>query len=188
MEDRPGALMEPLAVALHAVKRAGRVSGKKVLVRSGDPIGLLVMLTARAFGAIPVTLSDVVANRRATALNLGADAVLDPTEDRLQRQVREPTGYGIDVIFEASGAPSMFRQAFELVRPGGTLAQIGTLGTQDERIPTNQLIGSLRYGNVFAEAIRLVAAGRAGESGSFDQRSVPAEPTSPNPGSILRQR
>jgi threonine dehydrogenase-like Zn-dependent dehydrogenase len=83
MEDRPGALMEPLAVALHAVKRAGRVSGKKVLVRSGDPIGLLVMLTARAFGAIPVTLSDVVANRRATALNLGADAVLHPTEDRL---------------------------------------------------------------------------------------------------------
>jgi len=63
----------------------------------------------------------------------------------------------------------MLRQAFELVRPGGTLAQIGTLGTQDVRIPTNQLIGSFRYGNVFAEAIRLVAAGRAGESGSFDQ-------------------
>jgi L-idonate 5-dehydrogenase len=59
------------------------------------------------------------------------------------------------------------RQAFSLVRPGGTIVQIGTLGTDDVPLPANhlmareiQLIGSFRYGNVFEEAIRLVAAGR----------------------------
>ena len=46
-----GAMMEPFAVALHAVKRAGPVSGKRVLVTGGGPIGLLVLITARAFGA-----------------------------------------------------------------------------------------------------------------------------------------
>ena len=167
MDDSLGAMMEPFAVALHAVKRAGPVAGKRVLVTGGGPIGLLVMLTARAFGATPVALSDVVAGRRATALTLGADAVLDPASPQLPEQVHGLTGDGFDVIFEASGAPRALRQAFELVRPGGTVVQIGTLGTDDVPLPANQLmvretcfIGSFRYGNVFDEAIRLVAGGR----------------------------
>jgi L-idonate 5-dehydrogenase len=167
MEDGLGAMMEPFAVALHAVKRAGTVSGKRVLVTGGGPIGLLVLLTARAFGATPVVLSDLVAGRRQTALKLGADATLNPTAGNLGEQVRELTGDGFDVLFEASGAPPALRQAFSLVRPGGTIVQIGTLGTADVPLPANQvmvreiqLIGSFRYGNVFGEAIRLVAAGR----------------------------
>jgi L-idonate 5-dehydrogenase len=167
MDDGLGAMMEPFAVALHAVKRAGSVAGKRVLVTGGGPIGLLVMLTARAFGATPVVLSDVVAGRRETALKLGADIALDPTLKHLAEHVHELTGAGFDVIFEASGAPPALRQAFDLVRPGGTIVQIGTLGTDDVPLPANQLmvretqfIGSFRYGNVFDEAIRLAATGR----------------------------
>ncbi len=167
MDDGLGAMMEPFAVALHAVKRAGSVSGKRVLVTGGGPIGLLVLLTARAFGATPVVLSDLVAGRRETALRLGADAVLDPAAADVAEQVRGCVGDGFDVIFEASGAPPALRQAFDLVRPGGTIVQIGTLGTADVPLPANQLmvretrfLGSFRYGNVFGEAIRLVAGGR----------------------------
>ena len=167
MNDGLGAMMEPFAVALHAVKRAGSVAGKRVLVTGGGPIGLLVLITARAFGATPVVLSDVVAGRRQTALKLGADAVLDPAAKGLPEQVRELVGDGFDVIFEASGAPPALRQAFSLVRPGGTIVQIGTLGTDDVPLPANQImareiqfIGSFRYGNVFDEAIRLVSSGR----------------------------
>jgi 2-desacetyl-2-hydroxyethyl bacteriochlorophyllide A dehydrogenase len=167
LDDALGALMEPFAVALHAVKRAGSVSGKKVLVTGGGPIGLLALITARAFGAAPAVLSDIVANRRDTALKLGADATLDPAAEHLGEQVRELAGDGFDVVFEASGAPSALRQAFSLVRPGGTIVQIGTLGTEDIPLPANQVmsretqfIGSFRYGNVFGEAIRLAAAGR----------------------------
>lgn len=167
MADSLGAMMEPFAVALHAVKRAGSVAGKRVLVTGGGPIGLLVLLTARAFGATPVVLSEVVAGRRETALRLGADCVLDPAAKQLAAQVRELTGDGFDVIFEASGASAALRQACNLVRPGGTIVQIGTLGTDDVPLPANQFmvretqfIGSFRYGNVFGEAIRLVATGR----------------------------
>jgi L-idonate 5-dehydrogenase len=167
MTDALGAMMEPFAVALHAVKRAGAVAGKRVLVTGGGPIGLLVLIAARAFGATPVALSDVVEGRRRSALALGADCVLDPTSGALTGQVRDLTGDGFDVVFEASGAPPALRQAFDLVRPGGTIVQIGTLGTADVPLPANQLmareiqlLGSFRYGNVFDEAIRLVDSGR----------------------------
>ena len=167
MDDGMGAMMEPFAVALHAVKRAGAVAGKRVLVSGGGPIGLLVLLTARAFGATPVVLSDPLDGRRKTALKLHADAVLDPAAAHFAERARDLTGDGFDVIFEASGAPPALRQAFDLVRPGGTIVQIGTLGCEDVGLPANhlmvnetQFIGSFRYGDVFGEAIRLVAAGR----------------------------
>jgi len=167
MEDGMGALMEPLAVALHAVKRSGSVSGKRVLVVGGGPIGLLVAITARAFGALPIALSDIVPARRKMALDLGAEVALDPAAEDLPETVRGLTGDGFDVIFEASGSRPALRQAFSLVRPGGTIVQIGTLGTEDIPLPANQLmvreiqfVGSFRYGNVFDEAIRLVASER----------------------------
>jgi 2-desacetyl-2-hydroxyethyl bacteriochlorophyllide A dehydrogenase len=167
MDDGIGAMMEPLSVALHAVKRAGTVSGKRVLVTGGGTIGLLVAMTARAFGAVPVAVSDIVAARRNKAIELGADVALDPTAHDLRHQVQELTGLGFDMVFEASGAPPALRAAFDLVRPGGTIVQIGTVGTADIPIPVNQLMvreinfrGSMRYGDTFDEAIRLVAAGR----------------------------
>jgi L-idonate 5-dehydrogenase len=167
MDDGIGAMMEPLSVALHAVKRAGTVSGKRVLVTGGGTIGLLVAMTARAFGAVPVAVSDIVAARRHKAIELGVDVALDPTEPGLHHQVQELTGLGFDMVFEASGAPPALRAAFDLVRPGGTIVQIGTVGTADIPLPVNQLMvreinfrGSMRYGDTFDEAISLVAAGR----------------------------
>ena len=167
VDDGFGAMIEPLAVGLHAIKQAGTVSGKKVLVTGGGTIGLLTAITAKAFGAVPVTVSDTVEERRAYALNCGVDSVLNPADKNLRKQVQDFTGEGFDVIFEASGARAALRQAFDLVRPGGTIVQIGTLGTQDVPLPANQLmvkeinfIGSFRYGNVFDEAIRLVDSGR----------------------------
>ena len=167
MDDALGALMEPFAVALHAVKRAGSISGKRVLVAGGGPIGLLVAMTARAFGAVPVALSDLVDSRRDSARQFGVEVALDPVAKHLAEQVRELTGDGFEVIFEASGARPALRQAFDLVRPGGTIIQIGTLGTEDIPLPANLLmnreinfIGSMRYGDVFDEAIRLIASNR----------------------------
>jgi L-idonate 5-dehydrogenase len=167
MDDGIGAMMEPLSVALHAVKRAGTVSGKRVLVTGGGTIGLLVAMTARAFGAVPVAVSDIVAERRTKALEVGADVALDPRASDLHDKVRELTGLGFDMVFEASGAPPALRAAFDMVRPGGTIVQIGTVGTADIPIPVNQIMvreinfrGSMRYGDTFDEAISLVAAGR----------------------------
>jgi len=167
MSDALGAMIEPFAVALHAVKRSGGVAGKRVLVTGAGTIGLLTAATARAYGGVPVTVSDVVAERRAKALEMGADAALNPVAKDLRERVAELTGDGFDVVFEASGSPVALRGAFDLVRKGGTIVQIGTLGAEDIPIPVNQvmvkeicLLGSMRYADVFDEAIRLVTAGR----------------------------
>lgn len=167
VDDGIGAMIEPLSVALHAIRRAGVVAGKRVLVTGGGTIGLLVAITVRAFGAVPVAVSDPIAARREKALELGADVALDPRANDLPDSVRALTGDGFDTIFEASGAPPALRSAFDLVRPGGTIVQIGTLGTADIPLPANQVmvreinfVGSMRYGDTFDEAIRLVASGR----------------------------
>jgi L-idonate 5-dehydrogenase len=167
IDDRLGAMIEPLAVAMHAVKRAGAVSGKRALVTGAGTIGLLVALVAKAFGAVPVAVSDMIPARRSKAHELGADVALDPASDDFSDQVRTLTGEGFDFIFEASGSSRALHRAFHLVRPGGTIVQIGTLGTEDTPLPANLImnkeinfIGSMRYGNVFDEAIRLVSAGR----------------------------
>jgi len=167
LDDGLGAMMEPLAVALHAVKRAGGVSGRSVLVLGGGPIGLLVILVSRAYGASTVAVSDVSATRRQLASQLGVDAGLDPAAPGLLQTVHALAGDGFEVVFEASGAPSALRQAFELVRPGATIVQIGTVGTIDVPLPANDVmvrelcfLGSFRYGDVFDEAIRLAASGR----------------------------
>lgn len=167
LDDGLGAMVEPVAVALHAVKRAGTVSGKSVLVLGAGPIGLLVALVARVFDAVPVAVCDIVDSRRQTALKLGADKVLAADSPELAKEAAEVAVGGFDVIFEASGAPQALRQAFGLVRAGGTIVQIGTLGTDDVPLPANQImarelqvLGAFRYGDAFAEAVQLVASGR----------------------------
>jgi len=167
MDDGLAAMMEPFAVALHALRRAGSVAGKQVIVTGGGPIGLLTVIAARAYGATTIALSDPVAERRQIALAVGADSVLDPMDASLKDRVAALTGDGFDMLFEASGAPPALKQAFELVRRGGTLVQIGVFSAPEIALPVNQLlvrelqfIGSFRYGNVWEEAIRVVAAGR----------------------------
>jgi L-idonate 5-dehydrogenase len=167
IDDSLGAMIEPLAVVVHALKRAGSVAGKRVLVTGAGTIGLLAAITCRAFGAVPIAISDVVAARRAKAVELGVDAVLDPSAGDFGPQVKELAGDGFDLVFEASGAPRALQSAFDLVRPGGTILQVGMFGIDTIAIPADRImakeinyIGSMRYGNVFDEAIRLVAEGR----------------------------
>jgi len=167
IDDEIAAMMEPFAVALHAAHRAGALAGKRVLVTGGGPIGLLAIIVARTYGAAIVALSDPVENRRAMARQVGADAVLDPTAASFSDEVARLTGDGFDVMFEASGSPPAVRQAFEVVRRGGTLVQIGSIAQPEISLPVNQLmvreiqfVGSFRYGNVFEEGVRLLAAGR----------------------------
>ncbi len=167
IDDGLAAMMEPFAVALHASKRAGSVAGKQVLVTGGGPIGLLTVIAARTFGATTIALSDPVAERRKMAQTVGADAALDPADASFKHGAATLVGDGFDVVFEASGAPPALRQAFEVVRRGGTLVQIGVFSAPELSLPINQLmireiqfLGSFRYGNVWEEGVRLLASGR----------------------------
>lgn len=167
ISDEIGAMLEPLAVALHAIKRAGGVSGKRVLVLGAGTIGRLAAAVAKAHGATPIAITEIVPERRQKAADSGVPVVFDPESKSFIDEALELTGIGFDIIIEASASPKALRQAFEVVRPGGTIVQIGTLPTEDIPLPALCImrkeinyIGSQRYGDVFDEAIRLVASGR----------------------------
>jgi L-idonate 5-dehydrogenase len=168
IDDAVAALLEPLAVALHAAHRAGDLTGKRVLVTGGGPIGLLSVVAARARGAGTVVLSDPLKSRRDLSLHVGADAVLDPTATSFPDDVSRISVDGFEVALEASGAPPALRQALGAVRRGGTIVQVGTFAEPEVALPSNllmsrelQYVGSFRYGDVFEEGTRLLASSGA---------------------------
>jgi L-idonate 5-dehydrogenase len=153
-------LLEPLSVAMHAVRQCGGVAGRSVLVTGGGPIGQLILRVARAFGAWRVSVSDPDPFARDFALRHGADAGIDPVSQEAWKGAD-----AFDIVFEASGAPAALSNGIEATARGGTLVLVGTL-PESVDMPANLVMnreltlrGSFRFANVFGEALRLVAAG-----------------------------
>src|SRR5699024_7817721 len=120
MSLEEGALIEPLAVALNAVNRAGVVSGETAVVGGGGPIGQLVAAALKAKGLI-VILSAVSAARQQIARDAGyADRIVDPAQESLVDVVHEATdGIGAAFAFDCAGVEVVFHQMFDVVRPTG---------------------------------------------------------------------
>jgi L-idonate 5-dehydrogenase len=172
MSDSDAAMTEPLSVALHAIHRAGGVAGQRVLISGGGPIGLLTARAARALGAALVMVSEPSEVRRRLAKELVADEVADPADAEFVDKAIALSEGGFDAVFEASGAAAAVRGSLDVVRRGGTVVQIGTVGKNDVSLPVNDLmvreisfLGSFRYADEFPDAIRLVAGGRIGFEG-----------------------
>jgi L-idonate 5-dehydrogenase len=160
------AMIEPLSVAVHAVRRAGNIAGQTVLVTGGGTIGQLTALVARAFGAAKVAVSDIAPGPRQVALERGADAALDALSEGFAAEADVLVPNGFDIVIEAAGSAQALTQALTVVRRGGTIIQVGTLPAA-VTLPLNtimarelNLIGSFRFANVFAMSIDLVASGR----------------------------
>ncbi|WP_052136101.1 zinc-binding dehydrogenase [Arthrobacter sp. PAMC 25486] len=118
-----GALLEPMAVALHAARKTN-VAGTSVLVVGGGAIGQLTALAAKTLGAATVTVSDVSERRARTAVEHGADTALTTTE--LKDQLSKGTRF--DVVFDASGHPAGVETALMAARPGtGRVVLVGNL-------------------------------------------------------------
>jgi L-idonate 5-dehydrogenase len=158
LEPEVAAFAEPLAVAIHAVGRAGALLGKDVLVTGAGPIGLLIALAARRAGAASILVSDLHPVPLARALKIGATAVVD---------AREPIDWQqVDVAFEASGAPAALESCVRTLRPGGRIVAVGMGGG---KLPTVggplvareiDLVGSFRFtGAEFRVAVRELANG-----------------------------
>ena len=160
------AMIEPLSVAVHAVRRAGNLAGLSVLITGGGTIGQLTALVARAFGAAKVVLSDIARGPRQFALDRGANAALDALSDSFATEAEVLAPGGFDVVIEAAGSAQALAQALPAARRGGTIVQVGTLPAS-VTLPLNMvmarelnLIGSFRFANVFQMSIDLVASGR----------------------------
>ncbi len=113
------ALVEPLCVALHAVRLSRLRLGDRALIIGAGPIGLLVLQCASLAGAVGTCISEPNAARRALAISLGAEAAFDPLADDVVSEILRRTPAGVDVAFECAGAPSTFHQAVQAVRGAG---------------------------------------------------------------------
>ena len=132
---RDGALMEPLAVARHAVDICGAMQGDSVLVIGGGPIGLGVLLMSMDAGAAKVVVCEPDASRRACAQQLGATAVIDPTvEDLSSAMVRVDIG-SPDIVFECVGAPGFLQQTIDVMATRARAVIVGVCMTEDRLMP-----------------------------------------------------
>jgi L-idonate 5-dehydrogenase len=163
-------LLEPLCVAMHAVKQVSNIEGASVLITGGGPIGQLALRVAQAFGAVRVSLSDIDAFAREFAMQSGAHAVINPLDKNAW-----DGNEGYDLVFEASGAPAAMGAGLEIIKRGGTLVQIGSM-PEEVTIPANLIMtkelrvqGSFRYANVFEPAIAMVAAGQLNLDGIISE-------------------
>ena len=121
-----GALTEPCAVALHAVRRAEVSIGDWAAVFGAGAIGIVIGLLCRMAGA-RVAMVDVDQRKLAAAGQFGLDEVVDGRDDAVQRLRDLTGGRGAAVAFEAAGAPAAFRGAAAAVAKRGTLALVGNM-------------------------------------------------------------
>jgi len=167
MSYRQGALVEPLMVAVHAVRR-GRVRvGDTVAVLGCGAIGLLTVAAAKVAGA-RVFAVDIVPEKLALARQMGAEATFNGRDaDALERiRALTPAGQGPLVVFETAGVAATVQQAVELVRGGGRIVLVGLSTRPVPVVPMTvarrelEILGSfIYYAGEFDIGIRLIASG-----------------------------
>jgi len=136
-----GALVEPLAVGLHAVRRSNLQAGDSVAVFGSGPIGLSVIQAARAAGAGTIYVSEPRAARRDRAENSGADVLIDPTAVDATAEIIEASSGGVDVSFEVAGIEPTFNAALESTRPSGTVTVVSIWEETVSMHPNNVVLG-----------------------------------------------
>lgn len=152
LSDDAATLIEPLAVAVHAVRVAGIGLGDNVAVLGAGAIGLMTMLAARAAGATLVLGSDICGYNLARALDAGATHVCDARTQNLPAMAHTLTnGYGMDHVLMAVDAPGLFAQAMAATRKQGSLTMIAlfteptTVNLQHPKSHELNIRGSLTF-------------------------------------------
>ena len=119
------AMVEPAAVAAHALRQADVGSGHAVLVLGAGPIGLMLGMWARLWGAGQVLLVDIDSGRLEFARRFGFEQVCNPMEGDVVAWLREIGCNGVDAVVEASGSPTAFEQCMLAARPFGKVVLMG---------------------------------------------------------------
>ncbi len=159
-----GALVEPAAVALHAVRQSRLKVGNKAAVFGTGPIGLLVIEALKASGASEIYAVEISKQRRKKAEELGA-ITIDPTEVNPVEQIHKLSNGGVDVSFEVTGVPPVLTQAINASKIGGETMIVSIFETEASIHPQNIVLkertvtGIIGYRDVFPAVISLMAQG-----------------------------
>ncbi|MBF6619366.1 MAG: alcohol dehydrogenase catalytic domain-containing protein [Patulibacter sp.] len=172
VDDRAGALVEPLAVSLRAVRHAAVGADETVLVLGAGMIGLGAVAMLRLEGAGRIIVSDPSPLRRERAIELGADLAIDPAEQDVATAVREVTGPGAfglgaraDAVIDCAGVPEAFHDGLKSVRHGGRMVLAAMYSRKVELRPDRivekelRVVGSMGYRDEFPTVIERLASG-----------------------------
>jgi L-idonate 5-dehydrogenase len=159
VDTERGALAEPLAVAMHAINRAGDVRGRDVLVNGAGPIGSMVVAAAKYAGAATVTAADVADAPLKIAKAMGADGVINVGAG-------EDLPADVELVFEASGAAAALGAVLHATARGGTVVQVGNLPGKAVAASLGDLvtreiswIGSYRFVDEITDAVAAMENG-----------------------------
>jgi 2-desacetyl-2-hydroxyethyl bacteriochlorophyllide A dehydrogenase len=169
-----GALVEPLSVALHAVKKSGMRLGHTGAVFGAGAIGLLVLMLAQQASGCGCFIADVRPYRLKKAMDLGAERAIDSrSEDAVQVILSETAHMGVDHVFEAVGHETTLVQSLNVVKKGGVITMLGIFEDALARVPANLFIqreitmrGSQGYNWDFPDSLSLL------EKGSIDLKPL----------------
>jgi D-xylulose reductase len=161
-----GAMVEPLAVGMHAASKAQIKPGDVAVVIGAGTIGMMTALAALAGGCSRVILSDLVQPKLDLAATFGPVLPVNVRQQKLDQVVAQQTdGWGADIVFEASGNERAAAGMFELVCPGGCVVLIGMPGgpipydVVAAQIKEARVEHIFRYAHVYPRALALMAGG-----------------------------
>lgn len=159
------ACAEPLSIGLHAVHRAGNLTGKTVLVTGGGTIGCMSVIAAKLNGAAHVTVCDIAERPLAIARQVGADATI--RTDQLDDAGRAALADSADICIEAAGSPAALATCLAAARKGGRIVQVGTLPAEGVPFPANAVmareldyVGAFRAAQAFDWAVQYLRTRR----------------------------
>jgi 2-desacetyl-2-hydroxyethyl bacteriochlorophyllide A dehydrogenase len=166
LDDATAALIEPMSTPVHAVRLAGDLTGRAVVILGAGSIGLLLLAVVRAHNARRIVVTDVLPAKRERALRMGADDVVDAAADDVVEQTRHALGESADVVFDCVAIQSTIRQAIGMADKGGTVVVVG-VPTGDVSVPLAiiqdhqiRIQGTATYlPEDYAESIELLRAG-----------------------------
>ena len=161
------AMVEPIAVVVHALGRGGGAAGKRVVVLGAGPIGNLAAQVARESGATAVMITDISPYKLDKARECGIDIVIDSTQETLNDAIARHFGPDkADLILECVGVEATMTDAIQAARKGSTIVVVGVFGSQPKvdlglvQDRELSLVGTLMYRQPdYERAIELVAAG-----------------------------
>ena len=159
-----GALTEPAAVGLYAVRQSRIQAGDTAAVFGCGPIGLLVIDALRAAGASRIFAVELSPERQAKAKELGA-IVVDPSKEDAVESIRRQTGGGVNVSFEVTGVPVVLQQSLEAAEKGGELVVVSiwekpaTIHPNEIVIQEKTMNGVIAYRDVFPKVLELMGKG-----------------------------
>ncbi|WP_129597726.1 NAD(P)-dependent alcohol dehydrogenase [Anaerophilus nitritogenes] len=162
-----GALVEPLAVGLHASNQGDVKLGDTVVVFGTGCIGLMTILSCKAKGASKIIVVDILENRLKTAKKLGATDIINAKDVDVLKKIDELTdGKGADVVIETAGAEITVKQTVDVVKRGGTIVLVGMAPKDEIEFNFMKLMGKearletvFRYRNLYPTAINAIASG-----------------------------